>query len=77
LDLGRKLLAGLELTTQAGGRTAEAMGEDLGRREQAEIPHAMQWDLPTIVGQPVPVFQVPVEGTAVSVVKKETVGRPG
>lgn len=48
-DRGRKqlqLLAGLEVTTKAVERTAEAIGGHIARREQAEIQRAMQLDLP-------------------------------
>jgi hypothetical protein len=79
-DPGRqqmKLLANLEVTTKAVERTAEAIGEDIAVREQAEIQRAMQLDLPMIVGQPIPVLYVQVDGTGVPVVKKETVGRQG
>jgi hypothetical protein len=34
-------------------------------------------DLPIIVGEPIPVLYVQVEGTGVPVVKKETLGRQG
>jgi hypothetical protein len=72
-----KLLAGLEVTTKAVERTAEAIGEDIAAREQQEIQRAMQLDLPMVVGEPVPVLYVEMDGTGVPVVKKETVGRPG
>jgi hypothetical protein len=77
-ELGRKqlkLLAGLEVTTKSVERTAEAIGEDIATLEQAEIQRAMQLDLPMIVGKPVPVLYVQVDGTGVPVVKKETVDR--
>src|SRR5207244_1337887 len=54
-DHGRqqlKLLADLEATTKAVERTAEAIGEDIAARDQAEIQRAMQLDLPIIVGKP-------------------------
>jgi hypothetical protein len=79
-DHGRqqmKLLADLEVTTKAVERTAEAIGEDIAACEQEEIQRAMQLDLPVIVGQPVPILYVQMDGTGVPVVKKETVGRPG
>lgn len=79
-DHGRmqmKLLADLEVTTKAVERTAEAIGEDIAAREQAEIQRAMQLDLPMIVGATVPVIYVQADGTGVPVVKKETVGRQG
>ncbi len=79
-DHGRqqmKLLAGLEVTTKAVERAAEAIGEDIAARDQAAIQRAMQLDLPIIVGEPIPVLYVQVDGTGVPVVKKETVGRQG
>ena len=79
-DHGReqlKLLANLEVTTKAVERTAEAIGDDIARREHAEIQKALQLDLPVIVGEPIPVLYVQMDGTGVPVVKKETVGRQG
>lgn len=79
-DHGRqqmKLLADLEVTTKAVERTAEAIGEDVAAREQQAIQRAVQLDLPMVVGGPVPVLYVEMDGTGVPVVKKETVGRPG
>lgn len=79
-DQGRrqlKLLAGLEVTTKAVERTAEAIGEDIARREQAEIQRAMQLDLPLIVGEAIPVLYVQMDGTGIPVVKKETQDRQG
>ena len=79
-DHGRqqmKLLANLEVTTKAVERTAEAIGEDIAAREQTEIQRAMQLDLPVIVGEPIPVLYLQIDGTGVPVVKKETVGRQG
>jgi hypothetical protein len=79
-DHGRqqmKLLADLEVTTKAVERTAEAVGENIGGREQEEIQRAVQLDLPMVVGEPVPILYVQMDGTGVPVVKKETVGRQG
>jgi len=79
-DHGRqqmKLLAGLEVTTKGVERTAEAVGADLAAREQQEVDRAMQLDLPLVVGEPVPILYVEMDGTGVPVVKKETVGRQG
>ena len=79
-DHGRqqmKLLADLEVTTKAVERTAEAMGEAIAKREQQEIQRAMQLDLPIIIGEPVPILYIQMDGTGVPVVKKETVGRAG
>ena len=79
-DQGRqqmKLLAGLELTTKAVERTAEALGEDIAGREQEQIQRAMQLDPPLVVGEPIPVLYVEMDGTGLPVVKSETVGREG
>jgi len=79
-DHGRqemKLLAGLEVTTKAVARTAEAIGEHIAAGEQVQIQRAVQLDLPMVVGQPVPILYVQMDGTGVPVVKKETVGRKG
>ena len=37
----------------------------------------MQLDLPIIVGEPVPILYIEMDGTGVPVVRKETAGRPG
>ena len=79
-DHGReqmKVLAGLEVTTKAVERTAEAIGGDIARRQQQEIQRAIQLDLPVVVGEPIPVLYVQMDGTGVPVVNKETVGRKG
>ena len=79
-DHGRqqmKLLADLEVTTKAVERTAEAIGENVAAREQEEIQQAVQLDLPMLVGEPIPILYVQMDGTGVPVVKKETLGRPG
>lgn len=79
-DHGRqqmKLLADLEVTTKAVERTAEAIGENIAAREKEEIQRAVQLDLPMVIGQPVPILYVEMDGTGVPVVKKETVGRQG
>lgn len=73
-DQGReqmKLLAGLELTTKAVERTAEAIGEDIGGREREQIQQAMQLDLPVVVGEPIPILYVQMDGTGVPVTQAE------
>ena len=77
-DHGReqmKLLAGLEVTTKSVERTAEAIGEDIAQLEREQIEKAIQLDLPVILGKPIPVLYVEMDGTGVPAVKKETVGR--
>lgn len=72
-----QLLADLEVTAKSVERTAEAVGADIARGEQLQIDRAMQLDLPMVVGEPVPMLYVQMDGTGVPVVKKETVGRKG
>ena len=72
-----KLLADLEVTTKAVERTAEAIGADIAESEQRHIRRAVQLDLPIVVGEPIPILYVQMDGTGVPVVKKETVGRHG
>lgn len=79
-DHGRReiqLLAGLDVTAKAVERTAEDIGGDIAHGEQREIQRAVQLDLPIVVGQPIPILYVQMDGTGVPVVKKETVGRKG
>ena len=79
-DHGReqlKLLAGLQVTSKAVERIAEAIGADIAQREQKEIQQALQLQLPVTAGQAIPVLYVEMDGTGVPVVKKETLGRPG
>lgn len=79
-DHGRKqlkVLADVEVTTKAVERAAEAIGGDIAQREQQEIQRAVQLDLPIVVGEPVPILYVQMDGTGVPVVKKETEGRKG
>ena len=72
-----KLLAGLEVTSKAVERTAEALGADIAVREQPEIDRARQLDLPIPLGPPIPVLYIEFDGTGVPVVRRETEGRAG
>lgn len=79
-DCGRRqmeLLAGLEVTTKAVERTAEAVGADIARDEQTAVNQALQLHLPIVVGEPIPILYVQMDGTGIPVVKKETEGRAG
>ncbi len=79
-DHGReqmKILAGLEVTAKSVERTAEAIGANIAANEQRAIDRAVQLDLPVIVGKPIPILYVQMDGTGVPVVKKETEGRKG
>jgi hypothetical protein len=72
-----KVLAGLEVTAKSVERTAEAIGADIAQGEQQEIRQAVQLDLPVIIGEPIRILYVQMDGTGVPVVKKETEGRKG
>jgi hypothetical protein len=79
-DHGRvqiKVLAGLEVTAKSVERTAEAIGADIAAGDLRVIRNAVQLDLPVIVGEPIPILYVQMDGTGVPVVKKETEGRKG
>jgi len=79
-DHGREqmhVLAGLEVTAKSVERTAEAIGADIAALEQREIRKAVQLDLPVVIGKPIPVLYVQMDGTGVPVMKKETEGRKG
>ena len=79
-DHGRqqmKSLADLEVTSKAVERISESIGEDIAAREQQQLQRAVQLDLPIVVGKPVPILYVLMDGTGVPVVKKETEGRAG
>ena len=79
-DQGRQqlqLLAGLEVTAKSVERIAETIGADIAEREQVEIQRAVQLDLPMVIGKPIPILYIEMDGTGVPVVKKETVGRKG
>lgn len=70
-------LAGLEVTTKSVERVSESIGADIAQREQEEIDRAVQLDLPIILGEPVPILYIQMDGTGLPVVKKETAGRKG
>jgi hypothetical protein len=73
-DQGReqmKLLAGLEVTTKAVERTAEAIGEDIAVGERQQIEQALQLDLPVLMGEPIPILYVQMDGTGVPVTPAE------
>jgi hypothetical protein len=79
-DQGREqmeLLAGLEVTRKAVERHAEAIGNDIASREQAEIQRAVQLDLPHVAGTEIPVLYIEMDGTGVPVTASEAEGRKG
>ncbi len=66
-----QLLAGLSVTTKAVERTAEAVGAEIAAQEQQQIRQAMQLDLPAVLGEPIPILYVEMDGTGVPVTKTE------
>ncbi len=79
-DQGRQelqLLAGIDVTTKAVERTAEAIGADIARCGQQEIDRALQLQLPLEIGPKVPILYILMDGTGVPVRKSETEGRQG
>ena len=71
-----KVLAGVEVTTKAVERTAEAIGDDIARCEQREIQRAVQLDLPMVVGDAVPILYVQMDGTGGRAGGQERDARP-
>jgi hypothetical protein len=49
---------------------------DQGRRQMKLLAN-LQLDLPVIMGEPIPILYIEMDGTGIPVVKKETVGRQG
>jgi hypothetical protein len=79
-DDGRQqlhLLAGLEVTTKAVERHAEAIGGDIVAREQAKRDRIVQLEFPDILGAAVPVLVVEMDGTQLPMVHAELEGRAG
>jgi len=70
-------LAGLKVTTKAVERQAEAIGNDIAARDQAERDQALQLELPKVRGPQIPVLYIEMDGTGVPVVSSETEGRIG
>jgi hypothetical protein len=79
-DNGRQqlhLLAGLQVTTKAVERHAEAIGADIVGREQAQRERVVQLEFPDILGAAVPVLYVEMDGTQLPMVRSELEGRAG
>lgn len=70
-------LAGLEITTKAVERQAEAIGQDIARQQQVHIDSALQLELPEIRADQIPFMYIEMDGTGIPVVKAETEGRQG
>ena len=79
-DQGREqlhLLAGLEVTTKAVERQAEALGADIAAQEQAALPSNLPLPLPQWAGPEIPALYVEMDGTGVPVVCADSEGRAG
>jgi hypothetical protein len=79
-DGGRQqlhLLAGLEVTTKAVERHAEAIGADIVGREQDKRDRVVQLEFPDILGAAVPVLYIEMDGTQLPMVRAELEGRAG
>jgi hypothetical protein len=70
-------LAGLDLTTKAVERHAEAIGADIAQREQHKIDRALQLEFPQVLGSAVNTLYIEFDGTQVPVVRAELQGRAG
>src|SRR5450432_3394274 len=57
--------ANLDVTTKAVERTSEAIGADIAAHEQEQIKGAMQLNLPIVIGQPIPILYVQMDGTGI------------
>ena len=71
------LLAGLDVTTKAVERHAEAIGSDIAQREQHKIDGALQLEFPLILGAAANILYIEFDGTQVPVVRAELQGRSG
>jgi len=72
-----ELLAGIEVTTKAVERQAEAIGDDIAQQEKLRNSRALQLDLPEVLGSAVPVLYIEMDGTQVPIVRQELEGRAG
>jgi hypothetical protein len=72
-----QLLAGLEVTTKAVERHAEAIGADIVRREQQKRDRIVQLEFPEILGTSVPIMYIEMDGTQLPMVRAELAGRAG
>ena len=72
-----ELLAGLQVTTKAVERQAEAIGADIAQKEHAQTKRAKQLERPQVIGPAVPVLYIEMDGTQVPMVRSELEGRAG
>jgi hypothetical protein len=72
-----ELLAGIDVTTKAVERQAEAIGDDIARKEKLRATGALQLELPEILGPAVPILYIEMDGTQIPMVRTELEGRTG
>ena len=72
-----KVLAGLDVPAKAIERAAEAIGAQIGWRDEQEIGRAKQLVLPVVSKQNIPKMYVLIDAAQVPVVPAETEGRKG
>jgi len=72
-----ELLANLQVTAKAVERQAEAIGNDIAQREKLRAASALQLKLPVVLGSPVPVLYIEMDGTQLPMVRGELEGRTG
>jgi hypothetical protein len=70
-------LAGLQVTTKAVERQAEAIGGDIAAVERTERERALQLELATLSGPQIPVLYIEMDGTGVPMVAAELKERNG
>ena len=69
-------LAGVRVTDKDVERIAEAIGQDIGGREQANIEAAMRGEEPDIVESPCTLY-ITADGTGVPILRRDAEGRKG
>jgi hypothetical protein len=72
-----QLLAGLEVTTKAVERHAEAVGSDIAGRERHKRDRVLQLEFPDVLGAAVPVMYIEMDGTQLPMVHPELEGHAG
>ena len=72
-----QLLAGLEVTTKAVERHAEAIGADIVQREQDRRDRVVQLEFPEILGAAVPRMYIEMDGTQLPMLATELEGHAG
>jgi hypothetical protein len=79
-QLGRQqleLLAGIDVTTKAVERQAEAIGDHIAHTGKSRAARALQLELPAVLGPAVPVLYIEMDGKQIPMVRPELEGRAG